>query len=174
MKGFALKSYSKIIVFSLASILAFMLFVEIFVPKIVPRSSPLDALETGAGGETGIAALVRIGEAIYNGKGGCSLCHDQGGERAPSLEYLEATASERIADESYSGSAEGPWQYVVESLLEPSAFVVPGYGTEESTMPGYSGKLSEDELRALVAYLKFRSKASVDLLQVEPLQEEVE
>ena len=41
--------------------------------------------------------------------------------------------------------------YIRESLLEPNAKVVAGF---EAVMPTYQGRLKDDEILALIAYIK--------------------
>ena len=75
---------------------------------------------------------------------GCSACH---GQRAPTLAGLYLTkvplddGSAVIADDDY----------LRESIIEPSAKVVAGY---PPIMPSYRGQLSEEQIMALVAYIK--------------------
>jgi cytochrome c oxidase subunit 2 len=78
----------------------------------------------------------------------CSGCHvAAAGQVAPSLNGLfgESVNLENgetvIADE----------EYIRESILSPQAKIVAGY---QPIMPGYEGRLSEEELEALVEYVK--------------------
>jgi hypothetical protein len=91
------------------------------------------------------------------------------GGRAPLLEESAIVAEERLADAGYAGTAESVEDYLYESLAEPSAYVVAGYGKAgtgdtESPMPNIlTGRigLSEVEARAVVAYLQDLSGVEV-------------
>jgi hypothetical protein len=76
---------------------------------------------------------------------------------------------ERMKAERYKGGAEDLEAYLVESLVEPSAFVVAGFGKKgtndaESPMPNVAAGsigLSEAEVSAVVAYLQDQAGAEV-------------
>jgi cytochrome c oxidase subunit 2 len=79
---------------------------------------------------------------------GCSGCHGEGATvRAPKLEGIYgkpvplSDGTIEVADE----------RYLRDSILKPRSRVVAGY---EPVMPSFEGKLSEDELIQLVAYIK--------------------
>lgn len=83
----------------------------------------------------------------------CSSCH---GQTAPSLAGLygrttriEGIAKPVVADE----------QYLRESILNPAAKIVEGYGRQ---MPSYRGQLTEDQVLALIAYIKVLGGAKSD------------
>ncbi len=62
-------------------------------------------------------------------------------------------AVERIASPDYSGKATSPEAYLYESIVNPSAFVVPGF--VDGVMPKtYGAALSQQDLADIVAYLK--------------------
>ncbi len=62
-------------------------------------------------------------------------------------------APERITASDYTGTATGADAYLYESIVNPSAFVVPGY--VDGVMPKtYGGALSEQDLADVIAYLK--------------------
>jgi cytochrome c oxidase subunit 2 len=76
---------------------------------------------------------------------GCVDCHEAG--HAPSLQglfgqpVLLSDGSTVVADENY----------LRESILSPSAKIVAGY---QPIMPSFNGRLSEDDILALIAYLQ--------------------
>jgi cytochrome c oxidase subunit II len=79
---------------------------------------------------------------------GCGACHTlkdagAGGQLGPALDGLGARASSRI-----SGSS-AP-DYVRQSILDPKAYIVPGY---MDVMPSFKDKMTDQELGALVGYL---------------------
>jgi cytochrome c oxidase subunit II len=90
--------------------------------------------------------LAAQGERVYR-QLGCGGCHGNGPVRAPKLEGLYgkpvplSDGTIGIADEAY----------LRDSIVKPRAKIVAGY---EPLMPSYEGKISEDELIAVVAYIK--------------------
>lgn len=91
--------------------------------------------------------LAAQGEALFR-QFGCSGCHGTGAKvRAPHLDGLYgkpvplSDGTIEIADE----------RYIRNSILQPRTKVTAGY---EPVMPSYEGKVSEDEVVALVAYMK--------------------
>jgi cytochrome c oxidase subunit 2 len=87
---------------------------------------------------------------------GCGGCHGEGAKvRAPPLEGLYgkpvplADGTIEIADE----------RYIRDSILQPREKVAAGY---EALMPSYEGKISEDELVPLVAYIKSLATVGAD------------
>lgn len=94
--------------------------------------------------------LVAAGEELYNGAGGCTACHGLG-TRAPNLltdeggtGLIGARCASRVA-------GLGCKEYLHTSMVEPAAFVVPGY---EPIMPDMRRTLSGTQIWAVVAYLE--------------------
>ncbi|MGD8465578.1 MAG: cytochrome c [Anaerolineae bacterium] len=79
---------------------------------------------------------------------GCASCHslEPGVDLVgPSLANIGAEAGSRVSGTSAD-------EYMRQSIVEPNAYVVEGYG--EGIMPaGYGDQLSDEELNDLVAYL---------------------
>jgi mono/diheme cytochrome c family protein len=108
-------------------------------------------------------SFIALGDDLYHGKGTCTLCHNKLG-RAPDLLTYDATkvSLERIADSQYQGKAKDAEGYLRESMLQPSAYVVVGFGKKgskdtESPMPAVDQapiQLSEIEINAIIAYLQ--------------------
>jgi cytochrome c oxidase subunit 2 len=95
---------------------------------------------------TGVSLAAR-GSDLFRARG-CSGCHGPNASiHAPDLNGLFgrpvhlSDGSTVIADE----------RYIRDSILLPDSQVVAGY---EPLMPSFSGQLSEDDLLALIAYLK--------------------
>jgi hypothetical protein len=91
-------------------------------------------------------------------KGGCVVCHAipgiQGAEGrvGPKLE-LATTGPRRLADPNYRGEARTVHEYIIESILKPGAYVVPGY--PDRAMPRWYGqKLSAAALEKIASYLE--------------------
>ena len=91
-------------------------------------------------------------------KAGCPVCHTipgipgAEGRVGPPL-WLGTTGAARLVDPAYRGRAKTIREYVVESVVEPGVYVVPGYPA--STMPTwYGAKLSALALEKISAYLE--------------------
>src|SRR3989475_12237208 len=88
-------------------------------PQIESRPPRELSLE---GGNVTPAQLVKAGEEIFKTKGTCEICHriGQAGTRAPDL----AGVGSRAATRKPGMTAKA---YLIESLIQPGAFIVPGY-----------------------------------------------
>jgi hypothetical protein len=91
-------------------------------------------------------------------RAGCAVCHTvpgiQGadGRVGPPL-ILGITGPTRLTDPAYRGHAKTVHDYVIESVIEPGVFVVPGYPA--GTMPiQYGAKLSALALEKIASYLE--------------------
>jgi mono/diheme cytochrome c family protein len=91
-------------------------------------------------------------------RAGCAVCHTvpgiQGadGRVGPPL-ILGTTGPTRLVDPAYRGHAKTVHDYVIESVIEPAVFVVPGYPAD--TMPiWYGAKLSALALEKIASYLE--------------------
>ena len=91
-------------------------------------------------------------------RAGCPVCHTipgisgAEGRVGPKL-ALGTTGPQRLNDPAYRGQARTIHDYVVESVLEPERFIVPGYPGR--TMPAwYGSKLSGLALEKIAAYLE--------------------
>ena len=153
---------AKVVAFSLLTIGFFTFFANFGIPEIKPAPPPVDE-ELDLSTMT-MESFVALGDRIFNGKGTCTLCHNAIGGRAPLLDNAAATLRERLRDSRYSGQAETVEAYLRESMLEPSVYVVAGFGKAgtddtESPMPVVSGGsvgLSDIEISAVIAYLQDR------------------
>ena len=92
----------------------------------------------------------------------CAACHtidntSAAGKVCPNLTHIGTEAAKWIADATYTGKAKTAADYIRESILEPSVFIVPGatYRTAAgSVMPAAIGAaLPPADLDALVACL---------------------
>src|SRR5262245_29117938 len=95
--------------------------------------------------------------AIFT-KAGCPVCHaipgiaGAQGTVGPPL-ILGSTGTSRLHDPTYRGRAQTVHEYVIESVVEPQVFVVPGYPA--ATMPTwYGSKLSALALEKMASYLE--------------------
>lgn len=97
----------------------------------------------GVPGETMVAAGQRLFE-----QNGCATCHAAGAaSRAPQLEGLYGKTVELASGQTVKADD----QYIRESILVSGNKVVAGY---DPIMPVFQGRLSEDEVNQLVAYVK--------------------
>ncbi|MBE9553885.1 MAG: c-type cytochrome [Proteobacteria bacterium] len=153
-----MRQFIMVSIFMLLTIGSFAGYSNFGIPQIEPSPPPKqEILDLGA---MTMDSFISLGERIYNGKGTCTLCHNELG-RAPMLGTVAGLVEQRLADVRYKGEAANPEEYLIESLIKPSAFVVTGFGKKgtndtESPMPDVSSgsiRLSEPEIKAVVAYL---------------------
>ena len=90
-------------------------------------------------------------------RAGCPVCHTipgihgAEGRVGPKL-VLGDTGPQRLAEPGYRGNAHTVREYVIESVLDPSAYVVPGY--PDRAMPTWYGqKLTARALDKMADYL---------------------
>lgn len=160
----------KIILFCIVVLAGFAGYSNFGVPQVKPELPPAE--EKFDIGNITMEQFVALGEKIFNGKGACTLCHSSVLKRAPVLdghgdEAAANIATLRLKDKRYRGKATTPEEYIRESMIDPSAYVVAGFGSDNDTrspMPdvrtGVIG-LSEPEIDAVIAYMQKR--AGVDI-----------
>lgn len=114
------------------------------VPVVAPEAIPLVT-----GDEPIVSIFIRAG---------CPVCHTipgisgAEGRVGPPL-WLGTTGAKRLVDPAYQGRAKTIREYVIESVVEPDVYVVPGY--PPSTMPTWYGtKLSALALEKISTYLE--------------------
>ncbi len=161
-----MRQFFMVVAFTLLMVGSFAGYSNFGIPQIEPAPPPKqEKLDLGA---MTMDRFIALGEKIFNGKGTCTLCHNALG-RAPMLDTAVGMAAKRLADPRYKGKAATTEEYLVESLIEPSAFVVAGFGKKgtndaESPMPDVSAgsiRLSDAEIKAVTAYLQDASGAEV-------------
>jgi mono/diheme cytochrome c family protein len=101
--------------------------------------------DTGALAQAGLAGA-KTGDQIFTAAG-CAGCHtlakaNANGNIGPSLDDLAQVAADK------PGS---PEDFVRESILNPDAFIAPGF--QRGVMPAFEGRLSDQQVDALVKYL---------------------
>jgi len=155
-----MKTFVKVVTFSVVIILFYMLYSSYGIPQVKPAPPPVEeALNLGS---MTIDQFIALGDKIFNGKGTCTLCHNPVGGRAPLLDSVASVANDRLKDPRYKGKAKTAEEYIRESMIEPSAFVVAGFGVKgtndtESPMPNVTTGaigLNEAEVSAVIAYLQ--------------------
>jgi len=67
-----------------------------------------------------------------------------GGTTGPDQEHIWTTAGQRKPGMS-------PEDYIKESILDPQAYVVPGY---PPIMPSFRGNITDDELNSIIQYFQ--------------------
>ncbi|MDH5751014.1 MAG: c-type cytochrome [Deltaproteobacteria bacterium] len=150
------KSGLSVVVFVLAVLGAF-----VYVGKVVTDVS-------GGGMATASTEGVspEAGEAIYFGKGKCSTCHSVGEHgsaiRGPNhgvygkfTEPMGQRAEERARERAAkTGQPHSATDYLVESLVDPGAYVVSGYKNEMPLVYLPPISLSSDEFKAVIMFLQ--------------------
>lgn len=102
-----------------------------------------------ASGDSGNLSIADKGKALFQQKA-CAGCHSIDGTRlvGPSIKGLWGRAEELEG----GGTANVDENYIRESILEPNAKIVKSYPT--GLMPTYKGQLSDEEISALIEYIK--------------------
>lgn len=129
-------------------------------------------------GKLTMKEFTKFGGRIFNSRGTCTLCHRPHGS-APNLKNVGIRAEKRLKDPRYKGWAKTGEEYLRESMKDPSAFVVKGYGrkgTDDkvSPMPDITKgaiALTDVEISSVVAWLQSSSgmKVTVPLPTAEEL-----
>jgi len=99
-------------------------------------------------GNTGSTTPATAGQQLYQTLG-CASCHGANGEggRGPTL----AGAFGKMTPLQTGESVRADEAYIRESILNPQAKLVAGFGP---IMPTFQGQVSEDQLLQLIAYIK--------------------
>lgn len=112
---------------------------------------------------------VEVGELVYTAKG-CATCHSVDGSTGTGPTWLNAWGNPvPFADGTELSQREidaDPvvWDnYVRESILNPGIKIHAGY---TNAMASYDGRLSQVELRGLVAYIRSLSDANPDVVNI--------
>jgi mono/diheme cytochrome c family protein len=105
--------------------------------------------DTGALAQAGAAGATNPKD-IFTASG-CGSCHTLGkagtsGTVGPKLDDLK-TAAAKFGQQT----KQTPQKYVEQSILNPTAFTVPGF--PKGVMPSYQGRLKPKQVQALVKYL---------------------
>ena len=158
----------KAIVFSLALTLLFTL-VSHLLPQVegeAPQETKLDLRSLS------MQEFVAMGKELFENKGACGLCHKPApGGRAPDILAMDMSAmtQARLRDARYSGVATDVASYLLESMVEPSRYVVAGWGKKGSNdrvspMPDIDKppiQLSALEMDAIIAFLQAKDGHAV-------------
>ncbi|MBC8211401.1 MAG: c-type cytochrome [Gammaproteobacteria bacterium] len=149
----------KVMLFSLGLTLVFTLIANLL-PQVEGEAAQEQEIDLGA---LTMDGFVSLGETLFSGKGTCTLCHNSMG-RAPDILQLDmvAIAKEHLADETYQGAATSVQDYLRESMLQPSVYVVKGFGQKGSNdtvspMPVVNKapiQLTDVEIDAVIAFMQ--------------------
>jgi len=132
-------------------------------PKLMPSDAPSRPPMMASGVPQVTQAMVPLvtGEEAMDElfrKAGCVVCHtipgikSAEGRAGPKL-LLGTNGPQRLADPGYKGEAKTVHEYIVESILSPGTYVVPGY--PDHVMPRWYGqKLSATAVEKIAAYLE--------------------
>lgn len=138
-----MKSFLKAVAFTL-SIIGFFAYVCIYVTGLSGGGD--------GGGATGVSP--EAGEKIYWGDGQCHTCHSIGtsgsATRGPNQEGLASRAEERAKAAGLSSGLE----YLVESIVNPSAYVVEGYDNIMPKVYEAPIMLGREQIQAVLTYLQ--------------------
>ncbi len=161
-------TFLRVSIFSVLAMLFFAAFTNML-PQV--HSSPAVEEEVSTEGMD-MDAMIAYGETLFKGKGTCTLCHNGMG-RAPDLLEMDlaTTFPARLSDPRYTGVAAGQegsqavQAYIHESMIDPSAYVVAGFGKKgsndtESPMPTIDQppiELNEVQMNAITAFLQDRA-----------------
>lgn len=144
-----MKTFLKVFAFNVV-VIAFFLYVGNSIPQL--QQDPPKELVLAA--DAPAEDFIKAGQDIFYGnKGNCATCHEIGkkGERCPDLAGVGARAETRLKEERYKGKATNGVEYLVESLHDPTIYVVEGY---QPSMPPVGRQLSDLEVVAVVAFLQ--------------------
>jgi cytochrome c oxidase subunit II len=119
---------------------------------VVLSPESYDIWEKGAGTteEIGVASLpaAERGEQIYK-QSGCNACHSLDGSSGVGPSWKSLVGHKVVMQNGEEVTADE--NYIRESILEPQAKIVKGY---QPVMPSFKGILSDDDISALIAYMK--------------------
>lgn len=155
------KVFIKTMGFSLGLVLVFTLVANLL-PQVEGEAPVEQKVDLGS---LTMDDFIAMGENLFVNKGTCTLCHKPAPlGRAPDIQNMDmvSVSEERLADERYKGEAKDAAGYILESMVDPSKFVVATWGKKgsndsESPMPAINKapiELSAMEMDAIIAYLQ--------------------
>jgi mono/diheme cytochrome c family protein len=100
--------------------------------------------------DSGLSEAARAGQSIFTGTAGCIGCHQigaAGGVTGPSLTNIATVAATRQPGADAA-------TYIRESIVNPNAYVVPGYPPGQ--MPAFGNLLSPQQIDQLTEFLLTR------------------
>jgi mono/diheme cytochrome c family protein len=152
------RHWLNVMLFSLAATIAYSILGNM-IPQIESRPAPEVQLSEAATPEQ----LVKAGEQIFYGKGTCALCHSiEPSETARCPPFgagslgpvIGMRAEERVREPGYKGKAKNGTAYIIESMIDPLAYVVKGFPPIMPVINKPPIGLSPAEMAAVAAYLQ--------------------
>ena len=151
-------TFLRVILFSVAVLLVYTGFANIL-PQVQSDPPSEEVIEAG---NLDMAGMIAYGDRLFSGKGTCTLCHNDLG-RAPDLLQMDLAAA--FAERSSDAGNASVEEYLYDSMLEPSAYVVAGFGKKgtndaESPMPVVNAppiELDDVQINAIIAFLQDRA-----------------
>ena len=122
-----------------------------YVGQLVPQKEVQPPAETKMSAEMTTADLVNTGKTLLEGKGSCMTCHTigktSGPMRFPDLGGIGGRAGSRIPGMD-------ALHYLAQSLYKPNDYIVPGFSAGMPVINKPPIGLTDDEIRAVIAYLE--------------------
>jgi mono/diheme cytochrome c family protein len=134
-----------------------------YVGQLVPQKEVHPPVEIALSKEMGPDEMRRVGREIMEGKGLCFTCHTvgkKGSLRFPDLEGIGSRAGQRIAGLS-------DVEYLAQSLYAPDTFIVEGFNPGMPIVNKPPIGLTDDEIRAVIAYLQSLGGTTTVTMQTE-------
>lgn len=134
-----------------------------YVGQLVPQKEVHPPVEIALSKEMGPDEMRKVGREIMEGKGLCFTCHTvgkKGALRFPDLEGVGARAGQRIAGLS-------DVEYLAQSLYDPDRFIVEGFNPGMPVINKPPIGLTDDEIRAVIAYLQSLGGTTTVTMQTE-------
>lgn len=119
----------------------------------VGMDTPIDQIMTGLADVTGDP---QVGQTLYDGSLGCSSCHLQGIVGPITAGTWTRVTEVRLQQSQFAGYTGE--QYIAESIIHPSAYVVPNFA--DAMVKDFGSKLTYQNLADLIAYLKTQDQPS--------------
>jgi mono/diheme cytochrome c family protein len=121
-----------------------------YVGQMVPQREVQPPKEADLTGDLSTADMVKIGREIMEGKGLCLTCHtigQTGALRFPDLAGIGTRAGSRVPGKS-------DVEYLVESMYEPTAYVVEGFPPAMPPVNVPPIGLTDQEILSVIAALQ--------------------
>jgi len=117
---------------------------------IVMNPEEYEKWEKGEKEEKVVAEIspVELGKQLFTQRG-CNACHSIDGSPLVGPSFKGIFGRKQTLQDGQEITVDG--NYTRESLLEPQAKIVKGF---QPVMPSFKGMLSDEEISAIIAYLK--------------------
>ncbi|HUP24875.1 MAG TPA: cytochrome c [Thermoanaerobaculia bacterium] len=122
-----------------------------YIGQLVPQKEVLPPAETVISSEMTTEQLVEVGRQVAENQGICLTCHTIG-QSGSALRYPDLAGIGSRAETRVPGL--GGVEYLAQSLYEPEAFIVPGFAGGMPPIHRPPIGLSDDEIKAVIAWLQ--------------------